>query len=157
MNHATSGRPGGAWTTRPDGAPLPRSRKVEILRDEQTFGAPKVTTKVLWKRPSDGEILEMEVDVYGLVDPVTLKIPVIYSLHLICPKCGPNQPNGSSDGQMEIRCEGAGIPAVLDDNGKLWVTQDTIRCPFIGCGWAVKIEEGIAHDVKARWWSKIPW
>ena len=100
--------------------PHSNRRQVEVLKQVTTVGAPKVQTKVSWRRPSDGTDVVMICDVYGVIKPTALGEPPtvspIYKVHAMCPKCGPTDPNGS---QFEIPEEMCKIE--LDEQGLLWL------------------------------------
>jgi len=98
----------------------------------------------------------MEIDVFGVIDPRTGKIPgdMIYSLIAICPRCGPRAPKGSPMGQITMYAKD-GVKMAFDDEGRLHVEK--IRCPWL-CGWGAKIDENVAYDMsRSALWSKIPW
>jgi hypothetical protein len=98
----------------------------------------------------------MICDVYGVIHHTSVGSPPtvnpIYTVHAMCPKCGPNSDNGS---QFEIP---SGIRIELDEQGLLWLEggRAVIRCPYL-CGWVVRVEAGRAHDVSAALYSKISW
>lgn len=143
---------GGSSTTDEFGRPL---NNRQVLRHESVSGSKPVKTTVTWRRPSDGETILCEVDVYGVIDTKTGLIPeaLIHSLLMMCPKCGPTT---QADDLVTFMINAGDCHPRFDDRGKLWLGEP-IRCPFM-CGWKVRIEEGIAYDVGGRnLFSVIPW
>jgi hypothetical protein len=141
----------------PDGSVSERFT-VPVLRHDVAQGDDDCYTYVRWRRPDDGEILVMEVDVHGVVDSATGKVPgpLVHTLHLLCPRCSPT--SEAPTGNIEICPQRDSIAIHFDDDYKMTLGEGrlAIKCPWLPCGWTAVIEGGWALNVRgARRYSTV--